>query len=116
MVSAGRPDWEEDENRLDGRRTTLTRLKNDEQFVYEFDFGDSWEHLCTVGPTRIDPIDQLGILPQRPLPYRGWGVIPDQYGRLWDGDGAEEDSNPGPDPKRTDLPPLRPMWGPRPGR
>jgi hypothetical protein len=116
MVSAGRPDWEEDENRLDGRRTTLTRLKNDEQFVYEFDFGDSWEHLCTVGPTRIDPIDQLGILPQRPLPYWGWGVIPDQYGRLWDGDGAEEDSNPGPDPKRTDLPPLRPMWGPRPGR
>jgi hypothetical protein len=26
-----------------------------EQFVYEFDFGDSWTHLCTVAPTRIDP-------------------------------------------------------------
>ena len=111
----GRPDWDdENEDVLDGRRITLARLKNDEQFVYEFDFGDSWEHLCTVGPTRIDPIEQLGILPDRPLPYWGWGVIPDQYNRQWDGDDGEEESNPGPDPQRTDLPPLRPMWGPRP--
>ena len=82
---------------------------------YEFDFGDSWEHLCTVGPTRIDPIDQLGILPQRPLPYWGWGVIPDQYGRLWVGDDGEGDSNPGPDPRRAD-PPAAPHVGatPRP--
>lgn len=26
-----------------------------EQFVYVFDLGDDWTHLCTVGPERIDP-------------------------------------------------------------
>jgi len=96
-VRIGRPDWDDEaENLLDGRRTTLARLKNDEQFVYEFDFGDSWTHLCTVGPSRIDPVEQLG--------------------RRWDGDDGEELSLPGPDPELTDLPPLRPEWGPRPRR
>jgi hypothetical protein len=28
----------------------LSTLSLGEQFVYEFDFGDSWTHLCTVGP------------------------------------------------------------------
>jgi hypothetical protein len=113
----GRPDWDDEaENLLDGRRITLARLKNDEQFVYEFDFGDCWTHLCTVGPTRIDPIEQLGILPDQPLPCWGWGDIPDQYGRLWDGDDGEELSRPGPDPELIDLPPLRPGWGPHPRR
>jgi hypothetical protein len=55
-VRLGRPDWDdENEDVLDGRRTTLARLKKDEQFVYEFDFGDSWEHLCTVGPLESTP-------------------------------------------------------------
>ena len=113
-VKIGRPDWDEDaEDIVDGRRLTLARLKNDEKFVYEFDFGDSWTHLCTVGPTRIDPLEQLGIIPDRPLPYWGWGDIPDQYGRRWNGDDGEEDSQPGPDPELTDLPPLCPWWGPR---
>ena len=112
----GRPDWDDEaEDVLDGRRITLARLKNDEQFVYEFDFGDSWAHLCTVGPSRIDPIEQLGIVPNQPLPYWGWGDIPDQYGRRWDGDTGEE-LGPGPDPQLIDLPPLRPGWGPRPRR
>jgi hypothetical protein len=116
-VRIGRPDWDDEaENLLDGPRTTLARLKNDEQFVYEFDFGDSWTHLCTVGPTRIDPIELLGIVPDQPLPYWGWGDIPDQYGRRWDGDDGEELSLPGPDPELIDLPPLRPEWGPRPRR
>jgi hypothetical protein len=60
----GRPDWDEDaEDLLDGRRVTLGRLKAGEQFVYEFDFGDSWTHLCTFGSERIDPLAQLGIAP-----------------------------------------------------
>jgi hypothetical protein len=32
-----------------------TLLTRGEQFVYEFDSGDRWTHLCTVAPTRIDP-------------------------------------------------------------
>jgi hypothetical protein len=48
------PEWD-DEEVLDETRLTLGRLKAGEQFVYEFDFGDSWLHLCTVGPRRIDP-------------------------------------------------------------
>ena len=63
---------------------------------------------------RIDTVDELGISPTAPLPYWGWGAIPDQYGRRWaddDGEGYEPD-NPG----TRDLPPLRPGWGTQPPR
>ena len=105
------PDWEiEGETTEDFRRVKLSRLHPGEQCVYVFDLGDDWAHLCTVGPERIDPVETLGILPDRPLPYWGWGDIPDQYRRRWDGDDGE---SPRPkDPKCTDLPPLRPGWGP----
>jgi len=96
---------------LDGHRTRLSRLKPGEQFVYEFDFGDSWLHLCTVGEQRTDPSETLGITPPGPLPYWGWGSIPDQYGRRWDYD--DGGSPPPPDPGDEDLPPLLPWWGPR---
>ena len=77
--------------------------------MYVFDLGDDWAHLCTVGPRRIDPADTLGIVPATPLPYWGWGSIPDQYGRRFDGDDGE---SPVPtDPRLADLPPLRPHWG-----
>jgi hypothetical protein len=107
----GRPDWDQDadEDLLDGRRLTLSGLTLGEQFSYEFDFGDSWTHLCTVGAERIDPLVQLGMEPPAPLPYWGWGVIPDQYGREFEGDDGE--STPGPNPGTADLPPLRPEWG-----
>jgi hypothetical protein len=109
----GRLDWDEEaEDLLDGRQVRLGRLGAGEQFVYEFDFGDSWTHLCTVAEQRIDPLAQLGIVPEKPLPFWGWGVVPDQYGRRWDGDDGESDG-PGPDPGLRDLPPLRPWWGPR---
>jgi hypothetical protein len=53
-----------------------------------FDLGDDWAHLCAVGAQRIDPVEALGILPGTPLPYWGWGDIPDQYRcRLDDDDG-----------------------------
>ena len=56
------------------------------------------------------PDPQLGIVPDVPLAYWGWGAIPDQYGRRWDGDDGE--ARLPRDLRGTDLPPLRPGWGP----
>jgi hypothetical protein len=81
--------------------------------VYVFDFGDDWAHLCTVGPERIDPLTTLGIEPAGPLPFWGWGDIPDQYQRRWNGDDGE--SRKPKDPGLSDLPPLRHGWGTRTG-
>ena len=100
--------WEEAEKVLDDRAIKLSRLALGEQFSYTFDFGDGWLHLCTVGPAKIDPLETLGVVPDRPLPCFGWGSIPDQYGRRWDGD---VDDEPPADPQRSDLPPLEPGWG-----
>ncbi len=89
----------------------LGTLAAGQQFVYVFDLGDDWAHLCTVADRRIDPQDALGITPDRPLPYWGWGSIPDQYGRRWNGDDGEtrQPAN----PQLSDLPALHPGWGPR---
>ncbi len=46
-----------------------------------------------------------GIVPDTPLPYWGWGDIPDQHRRRWDDDDGE--SPPPVNPGLTDLPPLR---------
>ncbi len=73
--------------------------------------GDDWTHLCTVAEQRIDPLQALGIVPDEPLPYWGWGEIPDQYGRR-----SEDDDGETPlarDPGLSDLPRLRPHWGQR---
>ena len=94
---------------LDDGQERLSRLELGEQFVYVFDLGDDWAHLCTVGAERIDPLDELGIVPAEPLSYFGWGAIPDQYGRTWGGDDGE--SQPPDDPALADLPPLRSHWG-----
>ena len=102
-------DWEDGPPALDDRRTRLGRLRLGEQFAYVFDFGDDWTHLCTVGEERVDPDEVLGIVPSDPLPFWGWGDLPDQYRRRWDGDDGE--SQPPKDPGRSDLPPLRPWWG-----
>ncbi len=104
-------EWDEESAALDDHRTRLSRLAPGEQFTYIFDFGDDWTHLCTVAQARIDPLEELGIIPRRPLPYWGWGEIPDQYRRRWDQDDSE--SAPPPDPGLSDLPPLRPWWGAR---
>jgi hypothetical protein len=99
-----------DELGLDDRRTRLSRLAPGEQFLYTFDLGDDWTHLCTVGRERIDPLDELGVVPGVPLPVFGWGTVPDQYGRRWDDDDLGDDAPP-PDPRGADLPPLRRWWG-----
>jgi len=66
-----------------------------------------------VAGRRIDPLDTLGVAPSEPAPYSGWGDLPDQYERRWDGDDGE--SSPPKRPARllADLPPLLPWWGPR---
>ena len=108
-VSTPYVDWEELGPAIDDRRERLGRLEFGEQFVYVFDFGDDWAHLCTVGPKRVDPMETLGIVPDKPLSYFGWGTIPDQYGRRWDDDDGE--SRQPRDPGLADLPPLRGLWG-----
>lgn len=105
------PDFDVDRPMVDDRRTKLSRLNPGEQFIYVFDLGDDWAHLCTVGESSIDPIETLGVIPDAPLPYFGWGDIPDQYGRAWSGDDGER--HPPPDPELQDLPGLRPGWGPK---
>jgi len=71
------PEWHGDESLVDERSLKLPRLNPGEQFVYVFDFGDDWTHLCTVGKAPINPVESLGIVPDRPLPYFGWGAISD---------------------------------------
>jgi hypothetical protein len=94
---------------LDERSMKLGALGLGAQFVYEFDFGDGWRHLCVVGDQRIDPLDELGIVPAKPLPYWGWGEIPDQYGRRWADDDGE--GRPPADTKGKDLPAIGPwQW------
>ncbi len=104
--------WDDppDNSRVDDT-VKLGTLTGGQQFVYVFDLGDDWAHLCTLSPERIDPLHTVGITPDRPMPYWGWGVIPDQYGRAWDGDDGE--TRPPPDPQLADLPALHPGWGPR---
>ena len=77
-----------------------------QEFVYTFDFGDAWRHHCTVAAEPIDPGRKVGIVPHLPRPYWGWGVIPDPYGRMWDGDDGE---TPVPPPPHTPWP-----WRDRP--
>lgn len=90
---------------LDDRRIRLSRLQPGEQFCYTFDLGDGWDHLCTVGEERVDAVAELGLIPATPLPFWGWGALPDQYGRRWDSDDGEGGPLP-PDPRGTDLPRL----------
>jgi hypothetical protein len=94
----------------DDQRVKLSRLRPGEQFVYVFDLGDDWARLCTAGTQPIDPVEVPGIVPDQPLPYWGWGDIPDQYRRRWHGDDGQSPQPP--DPGLADLPPLRPHWGP----
>ncbi|MEO5314423.1 UPF0158 family protein [Pseudarthrobacter sp. CC12] len=59
------------------------------EFQFMFDLGDAWMHRCVVEETKVDPLEVLGIRPDFPLPYWGWGSIPDQYGRRWSTDDGE---------------------------
>lgn len=107
-----RTPWDDDED-LDDTQEKLTRLQLGERFAFEFDLGDSWMHLCTVAEEKVDPLEVYGATPDRPVPYFGWGDIPDQYGRRWDGDDGESPVPAPPDPPLSDLPDLHYTWGSR---
>ncbi|MEZ5084809.1 MAG: hypothetical protein R2722_00665 [Tessaracoccus sp.] len=64
-------------------------VEPDVEFRYVFDLGDNWTHRCIIEAETVDPVEELGVTPQIPLPRWGWGTIPDQYGRRWDGDDGE---------------------------
>lgn len=108
------PDWASGESdKLLPETSRLSRLAVGDVFVYQFDAGDSWLHLCRVGETRIDPLEELGQHPPEPTAYDGWGILPDQYLRRFADDDGE---TPMPaDQRNRDLPPLRPWWGPDAG-
>lgn len=72
----------EDSNVLDAARTKIGgRWREGDSFLFEFDFGDSWEHRCTVMETEVDPAEAHGKRPKGPAVIFGWGTVPDQYGR-----------------------------------
>jgi len=56
-----------------------------------------------------DPLETLGVITDRPLPWWGWGSIPDQYGRDWNGDDGETPAPPA--PRRANGPPAHPPLG-----
>ena len=84
-------DWDATDQTDDGQ-AKLSRLQLGERFVYVFDLGDGWTHLCTVATQRVDPLEVLGLTPGLPLPYFGWGDLPDQYRRRWEHDDGESRS------------------------
>jgi hypothetical protein len=106
-------DDERPEGSLDSAATRLTTLMHGEQFAYVFDLGDVWSHLCTVGPDKVDPLDALGVVPDRPTACFGWGQIPDQDGRRWSSDDGVAAAPKRPTNPKADLPAIRPGWGPR---
>ena len=73
---------------LQGTKVVAT-VKPGDEFQYVFDLGDAWTHRCVVDRERVDPMEELGARPRKPLASWGWGTLPDQYGRRWsDDDGA----------------------------
>ena len=107
--------WDGDapDGSIDSATTKMSRLKPGEQFAYLFDFGDDWTHLCPLAAHRIDPLDTIGVVPPEPVPYFGWGDLPDQYQRRWDSDDGESAPPKRPTHPLADLPPVLPWWGPR---
>jgi hypothetical protein len=93
---------------IDDTRTKLSRLQLDEQFAYVFDLGDSWEHLCTVGPERVDPLEVYGIMRLTgPSPTSAGAPSPTSTA----GAGTAMTANPRCLQRRSDLPPILHGWG-----
>jgi hypothetical protein len=61
-------------------------------FRYVFDLGDGWTHECVIDATDVDPEEVLGAVTAQPVPFFGWGSIPDQYGR--ETESQDEDDGP----------------------
>ncbi len=108
MIADTNPFFDAPEDTVDIHTAKLSTLELGDQFVCTFDFGDDWDHLCTVGPERVDPTEVYGVTPTRPVAYWGWGMLPDQHGRRWTDD-HDEGPVP-PDPEGQDLPAFFPPW------
>lgn len=87
-------DEDAEEPLLDAATTTVLAEVGDD-FRYLFDFGDEWLHRCTA-VEEVDPVEELGVRPPRPLAYFGWGDMPDQYSRRWADDEGEGEVPPRP--------------------
>lgn len=75
---------------LDSATTKVAgTLQPGAEFQFTFDLGDAWTHRCVVAAEKVDPVEVLGVRPDTPLAYWGWGSIPDQYGRRWADDDGE---------------------------
>lgn len=81
MADGSRIGLADDDDVRDATRSKFARRQVGERFEFEFDFGDSWVHRCTVLEVGVDPVDVYGGKPKGPVTVRGWGSIPDQYGR-----------------------------------
>ena len=70
--------------RLDERKCTLgnAEMPVGGTFEYVFDFGDGWEHSCTLLRDNADPLEEYSGSPNEIVPIFGWGTIPDQYARI----------------------------------
>ena len=81
MVDLEEPD--DDDADLDETKVTVQQagLRQGDRFEYVFDFGDSWEHCCTVLRCKVDPMKESGAASSDIVPIFGWGTIPDQYDR-----------------------------------
>jgi len=90
------PEDELGDEPLDEREFLVTSTVTvGDRFCYVFDLGDCWTHDCVVDADNVDPRSIYGTTPRRVVPVWGWGEIPDQYGRRWDGDDGEHDLPPG---------------------
>ncbi len=88
-------DLDDDAADLDEQKVTVQQagLREGDTFEYVFDFGDNWEHRCTVLRGKVDPMQESGVASPEIVPVFGWGTIPDQYGRTTpedDGEPAED--------------------------
>ena len=68
-------DWGHDDI-LDERTTKLSRLGAGDRFLYVFDFGDGWHHLCVVGDSKIDPLDDSASSQRRHCPTSAGASYP----------------------------------------
>ena len=77
---------EGDDSVGDSERTVWRSLKlrPGARFSYVYDLGDEWRHKCEVETVDLDPEEVYGMVPDKPTPFYGWGIIPDQYGRVID--------------------------------
>lgn len=56
------------------------------RFAYIFDRESRWVHDCSVQGVDVDPFALAGEEPDEPIAILGWGLLPDQYGRMTEQD------------------------------